>query len=66
MILLLGLLGLTLGQKEPYWTKEQRFAKLMKITVGGKKVADIGMQDMQQLVWVNFFLFFIISPKTNF
>ena len=55
MILLLSLLGLTLGQKEPYWTKEQRFAKLMKITVGGKKVADIGMQDMQQLVWVKFF-----------
>ena len=53
MILLLGLIGLILGanpQGEPYWTKEQRFAKLMKITVGGKKVADVGMQDMQQLV----------------
>ena len=52
MILLLGLIGLTLGGNpsgEPYWTKEQRFAKLMKITVGGKKVADVNMQDMQQL-----------------
>ena len=52
MILLLSLIGLILGgnpQGEPYWTKEQRFAKLMKITVGGKKVADVGMQDMQQL-----------------
>lgn len=79
MLLLLFLAQCALGnkaEKEPYWTKEQRYAKMMKITAGGKKVAEINMKDIQQLIldgmqdqqkteWLTVVMFNGLQPQFN-